>query len=135
MKKLLLTGLLSIMTTSFVMADEYTFEPVEISTTPTTTSSSTVVSEQENDIQTIKGLSAISEQNSERFQNALLELDSVQVDLRDKLLDYKNQYAELDAQYNKYKTERAAMKKIVKQTEKRINNIDKRKKQIRKDMI
>ena len=135
MKKVLLTGLIAAMTASFAMADEFTFEPVEITTTPATTSTQTVVSEQESDVQAIKGLSVVSEQNSERFQNALLELDSVQVDLRDKLLEYKNQYAELDAQYNKYKDERAAMKKVVKETEKRINNIDKRKKQIRKDMM
>ena len=135
MKKVLLTGLIAVMTASFAMADEFTFEPVEITTTPAATSTQTVVSEQESDVQAIKGLSVVSEQNSERFQNALLELDSVQVDLRDKLLEYKNQYAELDAQYNKYKEERAAMKKVVKETEKRINNIDKRKKQIRKDMM
>ena len=134
MKKFLTASLLSLMTISFAIADEYTFEPVEITTTPTS-ASSTVVSAQDNDVQTIKSLSAVSEQNSERFQNALLELDSVQVDMRDKLLDYKSRYAELDAQYNKYKAERAEMKKVIKQTEKRINNIDKRKKQIRKDML
>ena len=134
MKKIIAAGLISLMTVTFAMAEEYTFEPVEISTTPTT-SGSTVVSAQDSDVQAIKTLSAVSEKNSERFQNALLELDSVQVDMRDKLLDYKSQYAEIDAQYNKYKTERAAMKKVIKQTEKRINNIDKRKKQIRKDML
>ena len=134
MKKIITACLLSLMGTSLAMADEYTFEPVEISTTPEVTGSS-VVSAQDSDVQAIKALSAVSEKNGERFQNALLELDSVQVDMRDKLLDYKSQYAELDAQYNKYKTERAAMKKVIKQTEKRINNIDKRKKQIRKDML
>lgn len=134
MKKILSITLLSIFVSSFAMADEFTFEPVEISTTPTTTSSN-VVSEQDKDVQTIKSLSEVSDINNERFQNALLELDSVQVDMRDKLLDYRNQYAEIDAQYNKYKAERAAMKKVIAQTEKRINNIDKRKKAIRKDML
>ena len=134
MKKIVSLGLLSLMFASAACADEFNFEPVEISTTPEVTGSS-VVSAQDSDVQAIKALSAVSEKNGERFQNALLELDSVQVDMRDKLLDYKSQYAELDAQYNKYKTERAAMKKVIKQTEKRINNIDKRKKQIRKDML
>ena len=134
MKKILSITLLSIFVSSFAMADEFTFEPVEISTTPTTTSSN-VVSEQDKDVQAIKSLSEVSDINNERFQNALLELDSVQVDMRDKLLDYRNQYAEIDAQYNKYKAERAAMKKVIAQTEKRINNIDKRKKAIRKDML
>lgn len=135
MKKILTAGLLSIMAVSFAMADEFTFEPVEIDTTPAVTSTKKVVSVQEQDVQKIKSLSELSDANNERFQNALLELDSVQVDMRDKLLEYKSQYAELDAQYNKYKSERAAMKKVVKQTEKRINNIDKRKQQIRKDML
>lgn len=134
MQKILAAGLISVMTISFALAEEYTFEPVEIAV-PQNIDSSTVVSAQDNDIQAIKALSAVSEQNSEKFQNALLELDSVQVDLRDKLLEYKTQYAELDAQYNKYKTERAAMKKVVNQTEKRIKSIDKRKQQIRKDML
>ena len=134
MKKIITACFLSLMAVSYAMAEEYSFEPVEISTTPTAASSS-VVSEQDSDVQAIKALSTVSEQNSERFQNALLELDSVQVDMRDKLLEYKSQYAELDAQYNKYKTERKAMKKVVRQTEKRINNIDKRKQQIRKDML
>ena len=134
MKKIIIAGLISLMAVSYAAADEYTFEPVELSTTPASANSN-VVSAQDSDVQTIKSLSAVSEKNSERFQNALLELDSVQVDMRDKLLEYKNQYAEIDAQYNKYKTERASMKKVIKQTEKRINNIDKRKQQIRKDMM
>ena len=134
MKKIVSLGLLSLMFASVACADEFNFEPVEISTTPEA-STPAVVSEQDRDVQTIKALSAVSEENNERFQNALLELDSVQVDLRDKLLDYKNQYAELDAQYNKYKAERQAMKKVIAQTEKRIKNIDKRKQAIKKDML
>ena len=135
MKKLVSLGIMSLMFAGVAMADEFTFEPVEISNTPAASGSKTVVSAQERDVQTIKALSDLSEANNERFQNALLELDSVQVDMRDKLLEYKTQYAEIDAQFQKYKAERTAMKKVIKQTEKRINNIDKRKKAIRKDMI
>ena len=101
MKKLVSLSLLSLMLASCAIAEEYTFEPVEISTTPS--SSSKAVSAQDKDVQTIKALSEISDSNNERFQNALLELDSVQVDMRDKLLEYKNQYSEIDAQYNKYR--------------------------------
>lgn len=135
MKKIISLGIMSLMFTGIAMADEFTFEPVEISSTPAASGSKNVVSAQERDVQTIKALSDLSEANNERFQNALLELDSVQVDMRDKLLEYKTQYAEIDAQFQKYKAERTAMKKVIKQTEKRINNIDKRKKAIRKDMI
>ena len=135
MKKIISLGIMSLMFAGIAMADEFTFEPVEISNTPAASGSKTVVSAQERDVQNIKALSDLSEANNERFQNALLELDSVQVDMRDKLLEYKTQYAEIDAQFQKYKAERTAMKKVIKQTEKRINNIDKRKKAIRKDMI
>ena len=129
MKKIISLSILSLTMFSVALADEYTFEPVEIKSTPAKTKV------EDSDIQAIKSLSEISDKNNERFQNALLELDSIQVDMRDKLLEYKNQYAELDAQYNKYKEERAAMKKVLKQTEKRINNIDKRKNAIKKDML
>ena len=134
MKKIIAAVLIRIMTVSYAMADEYTFEPVEI-LKPPKSSGSNVVSEQNSDFKHINSMSAIGEKNSEKFQIALLELDSVQVDMRDKLLEYKSQYAEIDAQFNKYKAERNAMKKLIRQTEKRINNIDKRKQQIRKDML
>ena len=134
MKKIISAGLISFMVITGALADEFTFEPVEISNqTPKSTQS--VVNVQDKDAQSIKNLSAANEANNERFQNALLELDSVQVDMRDKLLEYKSQYAEIDAQYNKYKNERKNMKKLIRQTEKRINNIDRNKKNIRKDMI
>ena len=133
MKKAISVGLLSLMITTGAMADEFTFEPVEIST-PAQKSSQQIVNVQDKDAQFVKNLSAANDANNERFQNALLELDSVQVDMRDKLLEYKSQYAEIDAQYNKYKTERKNMKKMIRQAEKKINNIDKYKKNIRNDM-
>ena len=134
MKRIISAGLLSLMAVTGAMADEFTFEPVEIST-PTAKSSQNVVNVQDKDAQYMKNLSSVNDANNERFQNALLELDSVQVDMRDKLLEYKSQYAEIDAQYNKYKAERKNMKKMIKQAEKKINNIDKYKKNIRNDMI
>ena len=132
MKKIISLSLISLMVAGVSMADEFTFEPVEIST-PTTTSTQNVVNVQDKDVQTLKTISGIEDVN-EKFQNALLELDSVQVEMRDKLLEYKNEYTELNAQYNKYKTERKNMAKLIRQTEKKINNIDRNKKNIRKDM-
>ena len=139
MKKIISLGLVSMMAITGAMADEYTFEPVEISATtpasaPATSAPSKVITAQDTDAKILKSNVVSTEQN-ERFQNALLELDSVQVDIRDKLLDLKTQYTEIDAEYNKYKTQRAAMKKTIKAAEKRIKNIDKFKKNIRKDMI
>lgn len=133
MKKIISIGIISLMIASGALADEFTFEPVEISSPKATTQN--VVNVQDQDAKSLKNINIVSEQNNENFQNALLELDSVQVDLRDKLLEYKNQYAAIDAEYVKYKTERKNMKKIIKETEKKINNIDKSKKIIRNDMI
>ena len=134
MKKIIAAGLVSMLIGGATLADEFTFEPVEIAT-PSKTSSQSVVTVQDKDAQVLKTLSEAGNANNERFQNALLELDSVQVDLRDKLLEYKSQYAEIDAQYNKYKTERNNMRKVIREAEKKINNIDRHKQSIRKDML
>ena len=135
MKKIVALCMVSMMMSSLAMAEDFTFEPVEISAPKSTTTSGNVVTAQEEDAQVIKSSSSLGGAQTERFQNALLELDSVQVDMRDKLLEYKNQFAEIDAQYNKYKTERKNMKKLISDTEKKIKNIDKYKNNIRKDMI
>ena len=50
-----------------------------------------------------------------------------------KLLNYKNSYAEIDARYNTVKTERKAAKKQIKYAEKKIKNLDNAKKKIRKN--
>ena len=133
MKKIIATGLISIMLGGAALADEFTFEPVEIST-PTSTTTQNVVNIQDKDAQVLKNISGVNNTNNERFQNALLELDSVQIDLRDKLLEYKTEYEEIDAQYNKYKNERDNMRKVIREAEKKINNIERHKKSIRKDM-
>lgn len=131
MKKVILLSVVSIMFSGVALADSYSFEPVEISKSK---ANQNIVNVQAQDAQSIKSVTELDAVNNERFQNALLELDSVQVDMRDKLLEYKSQYAEIDAQYNKYKTERKNMKKMIKQSEKRINDIDKYKKNIRNAM-
>ena len=133
MKKIIAAGLISIMIGGTALADEFTFEPVEISKSPSSSQNAVKVKDEVNSVQ--KAISEINSANEERIQNAILELDSVQVDLRDKLMELKAQYEEIDAQYNKYKTERYNMKKIIRQAEKKINNIDRHKENIRKDMI
>lgn len=133
MKKIITIGLISMLIGGAALAEEFTFEPVEISA-PANTATQNVVNVQDKDANVLKNISEVSNANNERFQNALLELDSVQIDLRDKLLEYKSQYEEIDAQYNKYKTERDNMRKIIREAEKKINNIERHKKSIRKDM-
>ncbi len=69
------------------------------------------------------------------IQNAILQLDNAQVDIRNDLLNCKTKYADVDAQYKLIKTERKALKKQVSSIEKRIKEIDKAKEKIRKNML
>lgn len=69
------------------------------------------------------------------IQNAILQLDNAQVDIRNDLLNCKTKYADVDAQYKLIKTERKALKKQVSTIEKRIKEIDNAKEKIRKNML
>ena len=44
------------------------------------------------------------------MQNSILQIDNAQVELRNKLLNYKNNFAEIDSRYNTTKAERKAAK-------------------------
>ena len=70
-----------------------------------------------------------------KMQNAILQLDNAQVEVRNELLNYKAKYSDVDAQYKLIKSERSALAKQVKATEKRIKQIDKAKEKIRKNMM
>ena len=69
------------------------------------------------------------------IQNAILQLDNAQVDIRNDLLNLKTKFADVDAQYKLVKNERNALKKQINAVQKRINAIDKAKEKIRKNMI
>ena len=43
-----------------------------------------------------------------KMQNAIIQLDNAQVDVRNELLNYKSKYSDIDAQYNAVKEERKA---------------------------
>ncbi len=68
-----------------------------------------------------------------KMQDAILQIDNAQVEVRNNLLNYKNKYAEIDSRYQAVKTERQAAKKQIKQAEKKIKNLDNAKKKIRKN--
>lgn len=70
-----------------------------------------------------------------KMQNAILELDNAQVDVRNELLNYKAKYSDVDNQYTLIKSERKALHKQVKSIEKRIKQIDRAKEKIRKNML
>ena len=68
-----------------------------------------------------------------KMQNSILQIDNAQVELRNKLLNAKNTYAEVDARYNSTKAERKAAKKQISYAEKKIKNLDNAKKKIQKN--
>ena len=70
-----------------------------------------------------------------KMQSAISALDNAQVEVRNELLNYRTQYAEVDAKYIKIKSERSALSKQLKATEKRIKEIDRAKDKIKKNMM
>ena len=68
------------------------------------------------------------------LQSALMQLDSAQVEIRNQLLQYKSEYADLDNSYKMIKEQRAAKAKLVRETERKIKNIESTKERIRKNM-
>lgn len=69
------------------------------------------------------------------IQNAISQLESAQVDIRNDLLNCKTKFADVDAQYKLVKAERDTLKKQIKSVEKRIKEIEKAKEKIRKNML
>lgn len=74
----------------------------------------------------------IQPESGEKFQSALLNLDSAQVDLRNNYLIYQDKYTQVDAQYKAVKAQRKELKANVKSLEKKIKDIENAKKKIRK---
>ncbi len=70
----------------------------------------------------------------DNLQNALMQLDSAQVEIRNQLIQYKSEYTDVDNQYKLIKEQRKLKGKLVKETEKRIKNLDNTKAKIRKSM-
>ena len=107
-------------------ADGMMFEPVDVNVTPIDKS----VSSSNNAIDEV----LIQPASTEKFQNAILQLDSVQVELRNNYLSYKEKYQQVDAQYQQVKAERKATAKTVRALEKKIKQIENTKAKIRKTM-
>lgn len=128
MKRIVLTlGLLTVFN-SVAFADGNAFTPLNFNDTQYGTA------------QTVKSTPAVSSLEGDavgngNIQNAILQLDNAQVDIRNDLLNCKTKFADVDAQYKLIKTERKALKKQVASVEKRIKEIDKAKEKIRKNML
>ena len=110
-------------------ADGMMFEPVDVNYTPSNQAVTTSV-----DATTPAENSLIQNAQAEKFQNAILELDAAQVDLRNNYLSYKEKYTKVDAQYHAIKEERKSTAKTVRALEKKIKEIESTKSKIRKTM-
>lgn len=69
------------------------------------------------------------------IQNAISQLENAQVDIRTDLINFKSKFADVDAQYKLIKAERDALKKQIRTIERRLNDIDRAKENIKKNML
>ena len=77
----------------------------------------------------------MSLKENQDMQNALVSLDTSQVELRQNLQALETKYAQTDAEYQKYKAERATLHKQIKAANKKLKNIESVKNKIRKNML
>lgn len=139
MKRIVLTMAMFATMTGIAMADGNAFTPLNFNDTqygnpaPTSTTAATSTAKKAvtQAASSVDG-DAVGNGN---IQNAILQLDNAQVDIRNDLLNCKTKFADVDAQYKLIKTERQALKKQVRTVEKRIKEIDKAKEKIRKNML
>ena len=139
MKKIVLTMAMFATMTGIAMADGNAFTPLNFNDTqygnpaPTSTTAATSTAKK---VATQAASSVDGDAvGNGNIQNAILQLDNAQVDIRNDLLNCKTKYADVDAQYKLIKTERQALKKQVRTVEKRIKEIDRAKEKIRKNML
>lgn len=145
-KSLFIIAVMFLFSSNAVLANGMVFDPTEYSAADTIPVSNTVSTPSlaqtranqkiENNIQESSSLSqdAVSTNNG-NFNNALFELDTAQVNIRNQLLEYKSKYQEVDTQYQLIKEQRKVLGKQIKAIEKRISAIEKSKQNIRKNMI
>ena len=145
-KSLFILAAMFLVSTSAALADGMVFDPTEypateeipVSKTISAPSSSQIQANRhiENNIKESSTISqdAVSNQNG-NFNNALFELDSAQVNIRNELLEHQAKYQEVDTQYQLIKEQRKVLASQIKAIKNRIKAIEKSKQNIRKTMI
>lgn len=119
------------------LADSMPYEPVFEAVPISEPTSATPVTNQSTQITPI---SHVEEQNSvtsiesTNLQNALMQLDGAQVEIRNQLLKYKSEYSDIDTQYKLIKEQRSQKARLIRETEKKIKNLDATKEKIRKNL-
>ncbi len=72
---------------------------------------------------------------NQNYRNAIQSLDAAQVEIREELIQYKQQYNEAKARYDVAKTECRELKKQINSIERKIKSIEKTKQNISKNII
>ena len=135
-KSILILSMVIALIGGVAFAEGMVFDPTEyqatISTTKNLPSNSNIQSSTKSSASYAQN--AVSEQAT-NFNNALYELDTAQVNLRNELLEYKSKFQEVDTQYKLIKEQRRVLEKQINTIEKRVKEIERSKSQIRKTMI
>ena len=131
MKRIILAATLCItalsVTSNKVLADSMPYEPVFEAVPISEPIASTPAA---NPVTQITPINHVEEQNavnsieSTNLQNALMQLDGAQVEIRNQLLKYKSEYSDIDTQYKLIKEQRSQKAKLIRETEKKIKNLD-----------
>ncbi len=127
----LLVGICSV-SANMAFADGMVFDPVDFPAPPKAMEATPKMEPAVN--VTTNAVKDVVSKGNDNFQNALFQLDSAQVEIRNNLLDYKSKYTDIDNQYKLIKNERKVLGKQVKEIERKIKDIDKTKERIRKNI-
>jgi peptidoglycan hydrolase CwlO-like protein len=127
MNKIVLSTVMFCALAGAVFADGNAFTPLNFNDTSYGQSSSSSVPNYANMNEEAIG--------NENIQTAISQLENAQVDIRNDLINCKTKFADVDAQYKLVKAERDALKKQIRSIERRINDIDKAKERIRRNML
>lgn len=138
-KNIIIMSLIMFITSQIALADGIVFDPTEYPKNPEIDRTQIAPTpEQLRGVPTAKNPEDIAKNTisgqSESFNNALFELDSAQVNIRNELLEYKAKYQEIDTQYQLIKNERRILDEQIKTIERRIKEIENSKIRIRKTM-
>jgi len=131
--KILSGTLCAVMLSSGIAMAETTFTPLNFDDSPaiTTTKSTKTTATAEPKGTDLLEPSQIT--GGLKMQDSIVDIDKAQVELRNRLLNYRTEYSEIDSRYNSTKAERKNAKKKIKCAEKKIKNLDNAKKKIRKN--
>lgn len=144
LKELIVFSVSAIYLTAPVFADGLVFDPENYNTKKAEVSKPTGVyanapaktanTKPAVNTKNVKDITNPATRETNSLQNALFELDSAQVDIRNQLLEERAKYTDIDTQYKLVKEQRKQQKKTIKDAEKKIKQIEKTKTQVRNSM-